>query len=89
MPRCKNCRKPFKPRFSTFEKFCWDVQCKTLEGLQKVQERKDMEAKKQRKELKKLATSKDLRKICQRNKKNIDPRPPKNYKKHAEDLREI
>lgn len=57
MPRCKNCRKPFEPRFSTFEKFCWDVQCKTLEGLQKVRERKDMEAKKQRKELKQRKTA--------------------------------
>lgn len=51
MPRCKNCKKVFKPRFSTFERFCWDVQCKTIEAMKKVQERKDMEAKKQRKDL--------------------------------------
>ncbi len=52
MKKCKNCKIPFIPRFSTLEKYCWENQCKVLEAMEKVQERKDMEAKKSKQRLK-------------------------------------
>jgi len=52
MPRCKNCKSRFETRFSTLEKYCWDVDCKTIEAMEKIRKKKDLDAKKQRRELK-------------------------------------
>lgn len=52
MKRCKLCKNQFKPRFSPLERVCWDLECKSLEAVAKLQQIKDMEAKNQRNRLK-------------------------------------
>jgi hypothetical protein len=36
MKKCKNCKIPFEPRFSTLEKFCWNTDCKLIEAMEKL-----------------------------------------------------
>lgn len=54
MPRCKNCRNKFEPRFSTLEKYCWNPDCKTIEALKKLQKIKRAETKKRKEQKRKL-----------------------------------
>lgn len=51
VPKCKNCREKFEYRFNSFEKYCWNPDCKTIEAINKLEKLKKAEAKKQRKEL--------------------------------------
>ena len=57
MKKCKNCKKPFKPRFSSLERFCWELECKTIEAMEKVSKIKSMRVKNQKRELKKKKES--------------------------------
>jgi hypothetical protein len=43
--KCKECRQPFEPRFSTLEKYCWKHECKFIEAMQKVEQKKKSESK--------------------------------------------
>lgn len=43
--KCKECRQPFEPRFSTLEKYCWNSDCKLIEALQKLEQKKKSESK--------------------------------------------
>jgi hypothetical protein len=52
MKRCKNCKNRFEPRFSTLERFCWSVECKYIEAIEKLRQNKEKEAKKSRERLK-------------------------------------
>lgn len=36
MKKCKNCKTPFEPRFSSLEKFCWNQDCKLIEAMEKL-----------------------------------------------------
>jgi hypothetical protein len=36
MKKCKNCKKPFEPRFNSLEKFCWNHHCKLIEAMEKL-----------------------------------------------------
>jgi hypothetical protein len=54
MKRCKICQNRFEPRFSTLERVCWDVECKSSEALQKLRKIKDDEVKFERKRLKQM-----------------------------------
>ena len=45
MKKCKECRYPFEPRFSTLEKYCWKHECKFIEAMQKVEQKKKSESK--------------------------------------------
>ena len=54
MKRCKICQNRFEPRFSTLERVCWDVECKSSEALQKLRKIKDEEVKFERKRLKQM-----------------------------------
>ena len=45
MKKCKECRDPFEPRFSTLEKYCWKHECKFIEAMQKVEQKKKSESK--------------------------------------------
>ena len=52
MKKCKNCKKVFNPRFSLLERFCWDVECKSLEAMEKLRQIKANTAKIQRAKIK-------------------------------------
>lgn len=52
MKKCKHCKKPFTPRFSTLERTCREYQCLVLEAMSKVRERASEEAKKSKERLK-------------------------------------
>ena len=43
--KCKECKDPFEPRFSTLEKYCWKHECKFIEAMQKVDQKKKAESK--------------------------------------------
>jgi hypothetical protein len=43
--KCKECRQPFEPRFSSLEKYCWNSDCKLIEALQKLEQKKKSESK--------------------------------------------
>ena len=58
MTRCKNCSTKFEQRFSSLEKFCWDPNCKLIEGMQKLEKAKFQEKKEWRE--KKSKIKKDL-----------------------------
>lgn len=45
MKKCKECRQPFEPRFSTLERYCWNSDCKLIEALQKLEQKKKSESK--------------------------------------------
>lgn len=45
MPRCKNCKQPFNPRFSTLEKYCWNVDCKTIEAMAMLENKRTADEK--------------------------------------------
>lgn len=70
MKKCKNCKNPFEPRFSTLERFCWELECKYMEAMEKVSKIKSMRVKNQKKELKKkkeaLETIKEMMKRVQK-----------------------
>lgn len=56
MKKCKHCGERFEPRFSSFERYCWNPDCKTIEAMAKLDQLKRLETRnwKQRKsELKK------------------------------------
>lgn len=36
MKKCKNCKQPFSPRFSTMEKYCQSVDCKTKQAMENL-----------------------------------------------------
>ena len=36
MKKCKQCKTPFEPRFSSLEKFCWNQECKFIEAMEKL-----------------------------------------------------
>ena len=57
MKKCKNCKKPFSPRFSTLEKYCWDLDCKSIEAMQKLNKIKQRERKEKRQETKRIKES--------------------------------
>lgn len=63
MPRCRNCQKKFEIRFTSFEKYCWDPECKTKEAMIKLKKIKEAERKRQKKEL--LQRKRDLETIQQ------------------------
>jgi hypothetical protein len=67
--KCKECRDPFEPRFSTLEKYCWKHECKFIEAMQKVEQKKKSESKEwseRKSKLKKeLLTKSDYIKILQ------------------------
>jgi hypothetical protein len=69
MKKCKNCQTRFEPRFSTFEKYCWNPDCKTIEALGKLQQHKKDQQKKSniaKKEMKtNLMTKQDWEKILE------------------------
>lgn len=65
MKKCKNCKQPFTPRFSFFEKFCWADDCKLIEAMQKLQLHKANEKKRIAKKKKELLTVGDWVKIAQ------------------------
>jgi len=48
MPKCKNCKERFEPRFSTLEKFCWVPECKTIEAMIKLHKLKKTQEKKEK-----------------------------------------
>jgi hypothetical protein len=52
MKKCKHCKKPFTPRFSTLERTCREYQCLVLEAMSKVQEMASEKAKKSKERLK-------------------------------------
>lgn len=41
MPRCKNCKEKFIPRFKTAEKYCWIVDCKTIEAMELLEKKRE------------------------------------------------
>ena len=45
MKKCKECRDPFEPRFNSLEKYCWKHECKFIEAMQKVEQKKKSESK--------------------------------------------
>jgi len=47
--RCKNCKQIFKARFKTTERYCWDPECKTIEAMQIVQQKREQQAKQREK----------------------------------------
>ena len=67
--KCKECRQPFEPRFSTLEKYCWNSDCKLIEALQKLEQKKKSESKEwseRKSKLKKdMLTSKDYLQLAQ------------------------
>ena len=69
MKKCKECRDPFEPRFSTLEKYCWKHECKFIEAMQKVEQKKKTESKEwseRKSKLKKeLLTVQDYLKLAQ------------------------
>jgi len=69
MKKCKECKNPFEPRFSTLEKYCWKHECKFIEAMQKVEQKKKSESKEwseRKSKLKKqLLTVQDYLKIAQ------------------------
>lgn len=69
MKKCRECRDPFEPRFSTLEKFCWKHECKFIEAMQKVEQKKKSESKEwseRKSKLKKdLLTVQDYLKLAQ------------------------
>lgn len=68
--KCKNCQTRFLPRFSSLERFCWDVECKTIEAMEKLSKIKAMEVKKKKKDLqerkKKLETTSQMMRRVQK-----------------------
>jgi hypothetical protein len=69
MKKCKSCRDPFETRFSTLEKYCWKHECKFIEAMQKVEQKKKSESKEwseRKSKLKKeLLTVQDYLKLAQ------------------------
>jgi len=69
MKKCKECKDSFEPRFSTLEKYCWKHECKFIEAMQKVEQKKKSESKEwseRKSKLKKqLLTVQDYLKIAQ------------------------
>lgn len=69
MPRCKNCKEKFEPRFNTMEKYCWNHDCKIIEAMNayesnKMKQQKDWNKKKA--QIKKsLLTKSDYMKLAQ------------------------
>lgn len=67
--KCKECKDPFEPRFSTLEKYCWKHECKFIEAMQKVEQKKKSESKEwseRKSKLKKeLLTVQDYLKLAQ------------------------
>ena len=44
--KCKNCKQPFAPKYTTLEKYCVEVDCRIAEALEKVRHKKELEEKK-------------------------------------------
>jgi hypothetical protein len=69
MKKCKECKDPFEPRFSTLERYCWKHECKFIEAIQKVEQKKKSESKEwseRKSKLKKeLLTVQDYLKLAQ------------------------
>jgi len=69
MKKCKECKDPFEPRFSTLEKYCWKHECKFIEAMQKLEQKKKSESKEwteRKSKLKKeMLTVQDYLKIAQ------------------------
>jgi len=65
MKKCKNCKQPFTPRFSFFEKYCWSENCKFIEAMEKLNQHKANEKKRIAKKKKELLTKQDWLKIAQ------------------------
>lgn len=65
MKKCRNCKEPFEPRFSTLEKYCWSEDCKFIEAMQKLSQHKTSEKKRIAKKKKELLTVQDWIKITQ------------------------
>lgn len=67
--KCKECRDLFEPRFSTLESYCWKHECKFIEAMQKVNQKKKSESKewsKRKSKLKKeMLTVQDYLKLAQ------------------------
>lgn len=76
MPKCKNCKDPFTPRFSTLEKYCWKTDCKTIEAMEKLEKKKKADEKKRN------AETKDWKK---RQKKMDIEVNPKKYRSYMND----
>lgn len=69
MPKCKNCKNKFTPRFRTTEKYCWEVECKTIEAMLLLKKKKAKDLRDRNKEKaekkKELMTLSDWIKIAQ------------------------
>lgn len=69
MPKCKNCKEKFEPRFTTLEKYCWNSDCKFIEAMQKLESSKKNEQKewnkKKAKIKKSMLTNSDYLKMAQ------------------------
>ena len=69
MKKCKSCLDPFEPRFNSLEKYCWKHECKFIEAMQKVEQKKKSESKEwseRKSKLKKeLLTVQDYLKLAQ------------------------
>jgi len=57
MKRCKYCKNPFKPRFSTLERVCWGEMCKLQEAMEIVAKNKHNDAKKSKERLKTMKSN--------------------------------
>ena len=54
--KCKNCKDYFKPRFSTLEKYCWKEDCKYIDAMEKLEQKKKNESKEWKKRKSKMKT---------------------------------
>jgi len=45
MAKCKNCGEKFEPKFSSFEKYCWNTDCKFVDAMEKLKKHKIQESK--------------------------------------------
>ena len=55
MKRCKKCKEPFKPRYTTLEKYCFSIDCKTAEALENLDKLKKKTIKENKLRLKEKA----------------------------------
>jgi hypothetical protein len=51
MKKCKNCGEKFEARFNTTERYCWSVECKYIEALDKLQKIKQRQLKEKKESL--------------------------------------
>lgn len=51
MKKCKNCGEKFEARFNTTERYCWSVECKYIEALDKLEKIKKKQLKEKKESL--------------------------------------